>query len=221
MDKKEKNMKITNRLKRRARAAGRILAAVLAVLTLLTALAGCGQSDPPPLAEIYDETVALIEKSHAMNDLMFGYGLPVWKIDSDYAALNYLYGKDTKYEYVTEYAGYVSIDGIKEALEEVYSADYLTSLYETLFDGYMYGYGFKPAQIREDGSWLLQSADYEPLLKDRRTYDYASMRIVKPSSATYVTVELESYVKDSTEADTVRLGLILEDGHWRLDSPTY
>ena len=197
-----------------------ILAAVLA----LASLASCARrSAPPALEDIYDEVVSLVEASYAVNDVVFGHGLPVHAIGSEYAERVGLYRESdyADYEYVTDHSPYRSIAEIKEAMEAVYSEDYLASLYVGLFDGFATETGIVRAQYREDERGLCRSVDYTPLVTWQRIYDYASMRIVKPSSATYVTVELDSHLENETDVLPVRLALVLEDDGWRLDTPTY
>ena len=198
-----------------------LLAVIMA--GMLSAFSGCGRSQPPALEDIYDTVICLIEQSYAVNDVVFGHGLPVWAIGSEYAELQHMYSENdyADYQYVTEYAPFRSTEEIKTAMEAVYSSDYLESLYETMFDGMAYGDRVSRAQLYENDTWLYQSVDYRPLVTWQRIYDYASMRIVSPSSATYVTIEMDSYLEDGSGAQAVRLGFSLENSVWRLDTPTY
>ncbi len=219
-----RNHKKATRHKPATRVVAWLMTAVLLALLVPTALSGCGASKPPALSEIYDQVVELIEKSYAVNDVLFGNGLPVYKVGSEYAQIHGLYAssEDVRYEYVTEKSPYHSISQIKQALEEVYSKDYLDSIYESLFDGTVVGGYVVQALFYEDESALYQSVDYRPLVAGQRIYDYASMRIVSPSNADFVTLELDSHMENSTEMTPVRLGLIRQsDGGWRLDTPTY
>ena len=205
---------------------GRALAvlALICALLLSCLLGGCTQSSAPyELEDIYDEAVTLIERAYAVNDVVLGYGLPTWAIGSEYANRVRIYADDdfANYEYVTEYPPFGSIGELKDALEAVYSQDYLESLYITLFEGSVGGTNVIHAQFSESDGKLLQSVAVKPVLKGQRIYDYATMRIVSPSNQTYVTIELESHLEHSTDSLTVRLGLSLENGEWRLDTPTY
>lgn len=209
--------------KQRLRRWGAVLLLVATMGGMFSSLTGCGRSQPPALEEMYDTVISLIEQSYAVNDLVFGYGLPVWAIDSEYAELQHLYNDNdyVDYQYVTEYAPYRSTEEIKTAMEAVYSSDYLASLYATMFDGTAYGDRVARAQLYENDVWLYQSVDYRPLVTWQRIYDYASMRMVSPSSATYVTIELDSYLTDDLGRVSVRLGFAREADGWRLDTPTY
>ena len=135
------------------------------------------------------------------------------------------------YDYVRTDTGYLSIGNIKEAASKVYSAEYLESIYQMMFDG--------AAGITENSEILtakyieytdpdtgevrlMKSNTFEPLIKEKRLYDFSTAKIVRPKNGKYVTVEIESYL-ESTPDDrlTVKLGLKLQDGEWMLDSATY
>lgn len=197
--------------------------AILVVCLLILPLSACRRSTPPALETIYDEAVSLIEASYAVNDIVFGHGLPVYRIGSEYAERYHLYDDNdyADYEYVTEKSPYRSIAEIQDALERVYSTDYLNSLYTGLFSGFTTETGIVRAQYYEKNNQLYQSVGYEPLVTWQRIYDYSTLRIVKPSEATRVTLELESHTEQEQNPLTVRLVLVLEENGWRLDTPTY
>ena len=197
---------------------------LLIPLLLVLSMGGCRTSTPPPpLEDIYDAAVALIEASFAVNDVMFGAGLPVWHVGSEFAEQYGLYNDDdyATYEYVTNDSPYLSIGEIKDAIAQVYSKEYAQSLYGVLFDGYVVGTRVVRAQIYEGANGLMQSIDYEPIITQQRVYDYTTMQIVSPSNATYVTISLDSYEEGKTEPTLAHLKLILEQDGWRLDTPTY
>lgn len=202
----------------------RILTALIALLVLCPCLlTGCRESDPPALEEIYDEAVALIEASYAVNDAIFGYGLPVWPIDDEHSHLAGVYrdSDSAAYERVTDRTPYLSAGELRDAMAAVYSSGYVESLSETLFDGFVMGSTVVRAQLYESEDGLYQRADREVLIPRQRIYDYATMRVVKPSNAHFVTIELESHLPGEQQTLTVRLSLLLESDGWRLDTPTY
>lgn len=200
-----------------------VITLLLTLALLLTVLTGCRDSEPPALEEIYDEAVALIEASYTVNDALFGYGLPTWEIGSEHAQLVGIYrdSDSAAYERITNQTPYLSAGELRDAMEQVYSTDYVNSLCESLFDGFVMGSTVVRAQLREDEDGMYQSAAHEPLITEQRIYDYASMHIVKPSNAHFVTIELDSHLPSNGEKLTVQLSLILEDDGWRLDTPTY
>ena len=198
----------------------RLCALCLVMLCILSALPACSKSQPPRLEDIYDEAVELIEKSFAINDLVFGYGLPVWHIGSEYAQMLYVYDKTPIFENVTEYATITTLTQMKQRMEAVYSSAYLESLYGSLFDGYAYEEGSMPAQYNEDSTRLYQWKNYKPLVTKQRIYDYASMRVVGGDARTAV-LEIDSHLENEETTLVVELILVLENGQWRLDTPTY
>ena len=51
--------------------------------------------------------------------------------------------------------------------------------------------------------------------------DFDTMEIVKPSTAKYLNVEINSHLEGETEQMKVTLRFKLTDDGWRLDNPTY
>ena len=135
------------------------------------------------------------------------------------------------YDYVRTDTGYLSVGAIKEAASKVYSAEYLASIYDTMFVGamgitddsqilsarYMEYTDPDTGEVR-----LMKSNTFEPLIKEKRLYDFSTAKIVRPKNGKYVTVEIESYLEGAPDDRlTVKLGLKLQDGEWMLDSATY
>ena len=118
---------------------------------------------------------------------------------------------------------YVTVNDIKAAAEQVYSASYLMSIYETMFVGYIEKGVNDIIYARyydsPDGLKMLKESDV--WITEKRIYNYDSMEIVRPSKANRITVEIDSYLEGSGEHLTVRLSLVKQDGEWYLDSPTY
>lgn len=135
---------------------------------------------------------------------------------------------DPNYDYVMPESGYLSIEDIKKKAERVYAGDYLTSLYESMFTGMTTGTAMLYARY----------FDYEDtesgtvsLVKDNRekgytltawTYDFSTMRMVKESNSTFVTIEVERYAtEDASRRETAKLYFVKENGEWYLDSPSF
>ncbi|MBR2908425.1 MAG: hypothetical protein IKC26_11065 [Clostridia bacterium] len=162
-----------------------------------------------------------------------GYEEPVFEYEYD--------EKDNEhYDVVRLDAKYLTIDAIKELAEEVYSAEYLKSVYSSLFDGIRTDFSDSSSSVLlaryieeasgDDGLVYLRKSNIsEALFEEHRTYDYGSMTIRKPYNKNRVNVNITAYgTYYSTEtkqvengAHTVRLSFVLENGVWRLDSPTY
>ena len=132
-------------------------------------------------------------------------------------------------EYVSPYAKFVSEQSIRDAAGKVYSARYTESVMGMMFVGATLGEDTGTAiaaRYSQDESWFYQNRLYEPVVTNMRVYDYASMKIVKPSSQDYVNVEIDSYAPGQGWM-TFTLSFIHEEiddsgtRAWRLDSPTY
>ena len=189
-------------------------------------------STVPKTDEVYDRVVELIEASYELNTVFYGAGLPVHRTDSAYADFSHLYFDFQylgDYEIVTEYAKFLSEDAIKSAAEKVYSKAYLeTVLYNSAFVGYAVedgkgGAAYAAARYLEDSEWIYQSTEKNDYLGNgMRIYDYASMRVVAPSTKEACYVEIDSYLPDQPDLimrDRLRL-VKQEDGLWYLDSFT-
>ena len=135
------------------------------------------------------------------------------------------------YSYVRLDGKYTSIEQIQAAAEAVYSKQYLEGIYEALFTGVM---------VSEDASgrlgaryynhtdengrvWLMESDEYESLIRGKRIYDFSTAKVVRPGSSEFVNIEIQTYLEDAPDDKTVvRLSMIKQDdGNWYLDSATY
>ncbi|MBE6585453.1 MAG: hypothetical protein E7645_02875 [Ruminococcaceae bacterium] len=206
-----------------------IIIAIVSVILLLCITVGliialC--SRPPELELVYDRLVELIEKSHEVNVVMFGAGLPVYPRGTEEdELLHRYYGfyQDGR-EFITPYAKFSNIASIKEAASQVYSSEYCDSLFESLFTGYAPDVStgsILPARYSEDDMRMYQNSYVKPIISGTRVYDYASMEIVFPSRGNYIIVEIDSYAEnDPDNWVTVDLTFVYENGNWYLDGPS-
>lgn len=149
-------------------------------------------------------------------------------IDYTEPEVEYVYTDEDgeEYDVVRADCGYRSIAELKAAAEQVYTAEFLEQVYQGAFDGVAYaedGYsGVRAARFIEQGMLLRQYRELDERQLSRRVYDLDTARIVRPSSATRVNVEIETHLEGEAEKLTVTLVMILaEDGKWYLDTPTY
>lgn len=206
---------------------------VIVCLSVTLSLVSCGGS-APNIEDIRERVEYLIEGAFEINEIFFGNGLP---IDEGGAAV---YGKVDGYDYVSNEAKYRTVIQIKEAAEKIYSADYLEYIYDTVFQGYADPtVGIITARFIEENGELLQSSDNEPLYNGIRKYDYSTMKIVRPSNANVVNINITAWIEGgelpetsvdfsdeyndmiSGQRHTVRLTLVKQNGEWYLDTPTY
>lgn len=213
----------------------RIIAVILAVAVLLGLLFTfyvCG-SMPPELEEIYDRVVELVESSYRFNTVFLGEGLPVYARDSDYAGVENLYYGSLNvagYELVSDYSTFHSIDAIKVEAEKIYSKKFLEDVWFTpAFDGYAYddnaGGTVERAWYYESNGVLYRAQNKKNYFWDDQTntqrgmriYDYATMRIVQPSTATSCIIEIDSWIStDPATVITTQIYLTLQDNVWLL-----
>ncbi len=201
---------------------------ILMVLAMLLPLSACSHGKAPELDSVKPRIIELIEASYEINEIIFGKGLPVYKRGSETAEEKHMYDNDDgfeKYDFVSEKSPYLSILQIKSAMEDVYSEAYITPLYEVLFVGISTGNidNMLYARFLETDTWFFQYTDIESVLPGKRIYDYSTMKMVKPSNASYINVEMTSWLEGAENEKTkIRISLILQDdGKWYLDSPTY
>ena len=200
--------------------------ALLMVATALLPLSSCASSKPPELEDVYDRLVYLIENSHEINVVMFGAGLPVYPRNTEEdALLHRYYGfyEDGR-EFVTGYSKFKSVEEIKAAASEIYSEDYCSSVFESLFTGYasdLVEGSVLPARYSEDDTRMYQNSHVDPLVTGTRVYDYATMKIVSPSRGDFLVVEINSYAENRPDQwVTIDLSFVFENDNWYLDSPS-
>ena len=210
---------------------------IILVISLTLVLAICGATlyfvfhRGPDVEEIYDRVVELVEASHELNTVFYGAGLPVYKTDSVYADITYMYydfQNKGYYEYVSDHAKFLFTQDIKQAAEQVYSTAYLNDiLYNNAFVGYAIedgegGAAYAHARFLEDENWIYQSTYAKSYLEGMRIYDYSTMKVVAPSTSKACYVTMDSWIDTAPDQiTTVRLRLVLQDdGLWYLDSFT-
>lgn len=165
----------------------------------------------------------------------------------DESQYEYVYDEDSDkhYDYVRVDCPYQDLESIQALAESVYSQGYLKGdnwkegdlgyggVYAAMFDGFTMGTEIIYARYRIDdsidGFYLLKSNEFEPYFTEHKTFDYSTMKIVKPSKAEVVNVEITAvgrYIdyenfEVKMGAHTVTLTFVFENGEWRLDTPTY
>ena len=170
-----------------------------------------------------------------------------YPIEFDESKYDYVYNSDspTNYDYVRADCKYQDLESIMALAESVYTQSYLKGenyseedmgyggVYAAMFDGFTMGTEISYARYRIDdsidGFYLLKSNEFEPFFEEHKTYDYSTMKIIKPSRADLVNVEITAngrYIDYEnlavvTGEHTVTLTFVFEGGEWRLDTPTY
>ena len=126
------------------------------------------------------------------------------------------------YDYVKDDCPYQLISHIKSKAEKVYSTEYLNGVYSTMFISSSMPARYKNYTDSEGNIRLLKSRDYKTLITETRKFDLSTAKMVRPSNSERVNIEVESYLPSKPEERTVvRITLVLQNGVWMLDSPTY
>ena len=196
-----------------------IFSAVLLVFSLIS----CGSSPAPALEDVKAELVALVEASYEINEILFGDGIPVYKRDGseeEKGFYNSLGSELDGYELVKEDYKYQMIEQIEQAARAVYTEEYLLPVLKVATEGLADEVtGVTPARFLEWQGYLYQNMNLNAIIDGTRKYNFESMKIVEPSTADYVNIELESELEG--ESLTVILAFKKCENGWRLDTPTY
>lgn len=199
----------------------------LAALLLLGSLPSLFVSCAPRVEDLYDRVVWLITESQEIGEVLWGKGLPVWEKDSEFAKENHLYDGTTEpdYLFVSDDAPYHSVEEIKAEAERYYAKDYLeASVYPQTFEGLAINDGmgniaFAKPRFYEDGNWLYQYEQAENYFSaGELTYDFSTMKVVRPSNKTTCYVTLSATLDSTGEIITQRIKLQKQNGEWYLAS---
>lgn len=204
---------------------------LLGLLLSLLGLYGCA-GRPPKLESIYDRVVSLIEDSFELNTIFYGAGLPYY--DRTQPVYELLYSDYTTSQYTQHYnivnreAKYGSVEEIKMAAEQVYTKELLEqTVYPSVFVGLISTDLGSVSHIAK-ARYIQGDDDLYILIEDGNTpsitplvYDYASMKIVRPSNASRVLISINAWEESSPHQileEQITLACI--DGIWYLDSLT-
>jgi hypothetical protein len=207
----------------------KLIAALLTVVVLVVSGVLLFQhNNAPKVEDIYDRMVYLIESSQEVNALIYGCGVPVWEDDSEYVEFMHVYyGLDParNYEIVMPNAKYLSVQQMKEAIEEIYTKEYLDEvIYRSIFDGYAIENGAGGAVIGvaryyEEGNYLWQSKDFKTYYTGMRVYDYSTMQVRSLGKTDRCIITVNSWLENTPDqVETVEILIALQDGKWYLDN---
>ena len=208
----------------------KLIAGLLAVVIVaVSCLLLFQHSAAPKIDDIYDRMVFLLESSQDVNALIFGYGLPVWEDDSEYVEFEHIYhnlSTARNYEIVMPNAKYHSIDQIKEAIQSIYSQQYIDEVLNgSIFDGFAVsdsigGSVIGVARYYEEGMYLWQSKEFRVKpYEGMRIYDYSTMKVQSLGKKDRCIVTVDSWLEDSPDqVETVEILIARQDGQWYLDN---
>ena len=208
----------------------KFIAGVLAVVVLVVSCVLLFQCNAAPrIEDIYDRMVYLLESSQDVNALIFGHGLPVWEDDSEYVAFEHIYHNmptARNYEIVMPNAKYHSLDQIKEAIQSIYSQQYIDDVVNgSIFDGFAVsdsigGSVVGVARYLEEDVYLWQSKEFRVTpYEGMRIYDYSTMKVRSLGKTDRCVVTVNSWLEDTPDqVENIEILIAKQDGQWYLDN---
>ncbi len=173
------------------------LLAVILLLVVCFSLSSCGGNMTDELARA--ELERLLPTSYELNEIFWGKGLPTVENTST-----------DRYKTVKDESGYESVDEILRKASTVFSADYLKSIEDAIFIGNEEVY----PRYKEINGVLKADTQNEGFnIKGNIVIETAK---IKKQNRAMMIVEA-----DYEDGGTAELSLILQNGRWYLNSPTY
>ena len=189
---------------------------LLLVLLLLSTVACSSHSYSRE--EIVAELETLLDKTHILNDIYFGEGIPVK--ENGYKVSVY---QEADMSSLAEY-GMTDIESIRAKTAEVFSISMCAWLDEIAFNAFSSGTTVEGARYYKDSeNRIMVRTTSEFYVDGTVEYDLSSMKILSQRKDIVYT-ELRASVttpEGNTRSDTMKVDLIKEQDGWRLHSPTY
>lgn len=197
----------------------RILSVLFASLLVILTFSGCG------CAKISEEEAKLeikklVDASYDLNVIIYGEGLPYYERTD---TINQLYAP------VADTAKYKSISNLKVDIRKTFSESYSKILEATAFEGQEgveFGYHNQPRYIEVLGELMVLKDFYNVDFDSDKYGEYEGIKVQKYNTNVIKIVKIskrfvEGEITSVDGRTTIRVTLVLENGEWRLDSPTY
>ncbi len=203
---------------------------LLAALLCSALFSAC--SGAPKAEDLRADVTSLLEAAPEINEVFFGAGLPVFDRAAPENAELYANVPDSlsKYDLVdTAHAKFASIEHIKAAALRVYSSACISPLFDTAFEGVSSDANpssilvSKPYFVEQDGRlYQLRRSeldpDFDPIRNRSLVFDYASLRVVKPSSKTQVHLSVSAHLlSNPQQTETKDVYLLDTPTGWKLN----
>ncbi len=197
----------------------RILSLVFASLLVILTFSGCGCAKISK-EEAQLEIKKLVDASYDLNVIIYGEGLPYYdRIDTQGAL----------YAPVSDTARFKSISDMKVAIRRTFSENYSKILEKTAFEGQEgvdFGYHNQPRYIEVSGELMVLKDFYNVDFDSEKYGEYEGIKVQKYNTDVIKIVKIskrfvEGEITSVDGKTQIRVTLVLEDGEWRLDSPTY
>ncbi len=197
----------------------RILSLLFASLLVILTFSGCG------CAKISEEEAKLeikklVDASYDLNVIIYGEGLPYYERTD---TINQLYAP------VADTAKYKSISNLKVDIRKTFSESYSKILEATAFEGQEgveFGYHNQPRYIEVLGELMVLKDFYNVDFDSDKYGEYEGIKVQKYNTNVIKIIKIskrfvEGEITSVDGRTTIRVTLVLENGEWRLDSPTY
>lgn len=172
---------------------------ILLIICVVTALLLCSCGGSMTDESVKAELERLLPLSYEMNEIFWGKGLPYE--DN---------GSNAKMKPVTEDCGYTSTEDILSKAAEIFSEGYMKDIKEAVFTD-----GDDTDARYVDINGVLKIDTSKKGFDIKGNIDVSTAKIKKQNSGmVIVTAEYE-------DGGQTELTLVLQDGQWYLDSPTY
>jgi len=203
------------------------IVSLIIVVALLCSLVSCKEKNRE-----YDENEvklaaeSLIRKSAELNYIFWGEGIGYIN-DASYS-VGYYYPADI---FSLLSYGIETIDDLKEKTRKVFSLSYSENIFSTVFSSLgdedeIYGFAryyqkYSDAENKEPECIMVYS-NALVLLKDEVSYDFDTLKVIGSKKQTvYVTLSVNVKRGENTQTRELKVGLVEEEGGWRIDTPTY
>lgn len=202
----------------------KIFSLILSLIILCSAFCACAKNKAPSIESVRERFSYLLDNSYEINEIFWGDGLPTIVYGSDEDKQYKVYDEKTfdGYEYVRDDCKYQTVEQIKMSAQKIYTKAYLDNIYGQIFDGYMIDeQNITAAKYVENTKGFFCYA-FDDDMVDKLIYDHTTMKIIKPSRANYVNVEVKAHKEgDSSNIFTIKVSFALQDGEWYLNSPSF
>ncbi len=199
----------------------RVLSLALALLlTLPLILFSCGEQNRKYDGEaVVEAAIELIKKSEDLNEIFWGRGIAYLENDADRNGYYYAADPDSLARF-----GIENISDLRIKTLATFSAGYADTIFNTVLsplgdeDTGIVGY----TRYFQSNDKIMVFSKYTALLNDDVTYLYDTLKATHSKGET-VFVSLDVMIKrgEKEQKRTIEVGLIEEEGVWKIDTPTY
>ena len=176
--------------------------------------------------EVKTEAAKLISKSSVLDQLFWGKGIE-YIPDLNYANGSYYMANPLS---LLTY-GVETVSDIEALASEVFSTRYAKSSLQSVFgskdnENFVYvlvRYYQKYSDAEKKyPECIMVNSKYEPILTDEIEYLYDTIKVLNSDKERiYITIDVNVKRGDKTQNKTIDVALVIEDGKYKIDTPTY